>query len=65
MTLAEKLREEGIMKGMERGMEVGAKQRATNVARKLLKMNMTIEQVAEATDLAKKEVEEIKKELQN
>jgi predicted transposase YdaD len=63
MTLAEQFREEGIIKGIEVGMEKGAKQRAINVARKLLKMNMSVEQVVDATDLTKKEVEEIKEEL--
>jgi len=67
MSLAEQLkqegREEGIIKGMEVGMEKGAKQSRMNVARKLLKMNMTIEQVADATDLTEKEIEKINEDL--
>ena len=34
-----------------------------NVAKKLLKMKMTVEQVEEATGLTKKEIEEIKKDI--
>lgn len=67
MSLAEQLkqegREEGIIKGMEAGMEKGTRQKAISVARKLLKMNMTIEQVADATDLTEKEVEKINEDL--
>ncbi len=57
-------REEGLIKGIEVGIEKGEKQRAINVARKLLKMNMSIDQVVDATDLTKKEVEKIKEEIE-
>ena len=41
----------------------GKKEEKINVAKKLLKMKMTVEQVEEATGLTKKEIEEIKKDI--
>ena len=69
MSLAEQLkqegREEGIIKGMEAGMEKGTQKKAIAVARKLFKMNMTVEQVADATDLTEKEVAKIKEQVKS
>lgn len=69
MSIAEKLkqegREEGIIKGMEAGIEKGAKQRAVDVARRLLKMNLQIDQIVDATGLTKKEVEKMATEMEN
>lgn len=40
----------------------GKKDGIRETARKLLKMGLTIEQIIEATNLSKKEIEELKKE---
>jgi len=69
MSIAEKLRqegkEEGIMAGMEKGIELGAKQRAIEVAKKLIEINLTIQQITEATGLPKFEVEKIAQEMKH
>ncbi len=65
MTLAEMFKEEGIMKGMERGIEVGAKQGKLEVAKRLINMELPIEQIVDATGLPKKEIERIAKEMDN
>ena len=79
MTLAEILREEGrneglerglekgmergMERGMEKGMELGAKNRALEVARKLIKMNLNLDQIVESTGLSKKEIAKLIKEM--
>lgn len=67
MTLAEKFRkegeEQGILKGIEKGVELGARQSKMEVARKLIKMNMSLEQIADITGLPNKKVEEIAQEM--
>ena len=79
MTLAEILRDEGknegriqgikeglkegLEQGMEKGMEVGAKSRALEVARKLIKMNLNLDQIVESTGLPKKEIAKLIKEM--
>ena len=77
MTLAEILREEGrneglecglekgMERGMEKGMELGAKNRALEVARKLIKMNLNLDQIVETTGLSKKEIAKLIKEMSN
>ena len=77
MTLAEIFRkegkEEGILKGMEKGMEkgiekgieVGAKQGKIEVAKRLIKMGLSMEQIVDATGLPKKEIQKIAKEIGN
>ena len=61
MTLAEIFREEG----MEKGIEVGAKQGKIGVAKGLIKMGFSMEQIVDATGLPKKEIEKIAKEIGN
>lgn len=75
MTLADYLREEGkteghlqglqegLEKGMEKGIELGAKNTALEVARKLIKLNLSIDQIADTTGLTKKEVTKLAKEM--
>jgi len=69
MTLAEIFRkegkEEGILKGMEKGIEVGAKQGKIEVAKRLIKMGLSMEQIVDATGLPKKEIQKIAKEIGN
>ena len=48
-------REEGITKGIEEGKKENKKE----VAKKLLKRGMTIEEVAEISELEKKEIEKL------
>jgi len=48
--------EEGIEKGLAQGMEKGRKE----IARKLLKLNLPVEQISEATGLKREEIEELK-----
>lgn len=45
------------------GLKQGDKERKIKVAKKLLNMKMTIEQIIEVTELTKEEVEKIKREL--
>ena len=47
--------------GIERGRIEGEKSEKINIAQKLLKMNMSIEKIAEITELSKAEIEKIKK----
>ena len=47
--------------GIERGRIEGEKSEKINIAQKLLKMNMSIEKIADITELSKAEIEKIKK----
>ena len=47
----------------EDGKDEGKKEEKIQIAKKLLKMKMTVEQVEKATGLTKKEIEEIKKDI--
>ena len=55
MTVAEKLREEGI--------EIGAKQERINLVKKAIIKQMRLEDIIELTGLTEKEIEEIRKEM--
>lgn len=55
-TLAQRLREEGIKIGEERGM----KKRAEEAARKLLMMGIEIEKISVATGLKEEEIKKLK-----
>lgn len=61
MTIAEQL----IKEGMEKGMEKGRLEEKKNVARKLLSVGLTIEQIVEATDLSIEEIMELKENTDN
>ncbi|WP_213975562.1 hypothetical protein [Tepidanaerobacter acetatoxydans] len=69
MTLAKVFSEEGkeygIIKGMERGIEVGAKQGKLEVAKRLINMELPIEQIVDATGLPKKEIEKMAAGMDN
>ncbi len=58
-------REKGIEEGIEKGIEKGETEKAIKVAKNLLKMGISIKQVAEATEIAVEKVEEIRKEISN
>ena len=51
-------KEDGFEKGKEEGLKVGK----ISIVKKLLKKGMTIEEISEITEIAKEEIEEIKKE---
>ena len=55
--LAKYLRKEGLEEGMEKGIEKGEKQKAIEIATKLLNKGFSVEEVAEDTGL---DVEEVK-----
>ncbi|MBB3700380.1 Rpn family recombination-promoting nuclease/putative transposase [Flammeovirga yaeyamensis] len=52
-------KEEGIEIGKEEGIEIGEKRKAIETAKNLLKLNLTIEQIAETTGLTVEEVKNI------
>ena len=47
--------------GQEEGRKEATKEKQLEIARKMLTMNLSIEQIEEATELSKEEIEEIKK----
>lgn len=55
----EKGMKKGLEKGLEKGIEKGSKERALKIAKKLLEMNMNIEQIIEATGLTREEIENL------
>mgnify|MGYP001254971748 CR=1 FL=1 len=61
MTLAEKLREEGLKEGLEKGLEKGK----LEVARNAIKEGMELDLIAKLTGLPKKEIEKIAAEMDN
>ena len=56
--------EQGIEKGIEQGIEQGAEQKAIETAKKLLKDNLPIEQIAKYTALPLEKVQELTKEIE-
>lgn len=48
-----------IERGQKEGMQKGRKEEKIEIAKKLLKMNISIEKVAEATGLSKEEIQEL------
>ena len=53
---------EGERRGEERGKEKGKEESKIEIAKKLLNMNMTVEDIVEATGLTVEEVEKLKEE---
>ena len=53
-------RREGYQEGMEKGMEKGMKESSIAIAKNLLKMKYSIEQVSKITDLSKEEIEKLR-----
>ena len=66
-------KESGIAEGLEKGLEkgrtegtaLGEKKAQIKTAKKLLKLNMPIEQIVEVTELSKEEILDIKNKLNN
>ena len=55
--------EQGIKQGIEKGIEQGIEAKSIDIAKNLITMNLSIEQVIEATNLSKEKVEELFKEI--
>ena len=52
--------EKASRKEKQNGIEEGAKEKQIEIAKKLLKMGMTVEQIKEATKLSEKEIKKLK-----
>ena len=50
---------EGLAKGLEKGIEEGVYSKAIETAKKLIGMNLSIENIAKATGLSKEEIEKL------
>lgn len=53
-------REQGIKEGIKEGRKEGEKIKQMEIAKRLLKMKMPLEQIKEATELSKEEIEKLK-----
>ena len=53
--------EQGVIEGIEQGIEQGVEQNKNEIAKKLLNMNMSIEDISKATNLSIEEIEKLKK----
>ena len=60
--LFERRYEKGIAEGMEKGMEKGVEKSKLEIARRLIKMRLSIPMITEATGLSEKDIEKIKQE---
>ena len=56
-------KKEGIEQGKKEGIEQGKKENKIEIVKKMLKLNMDIEQIFEITNLSKKEIEQINKDI--
>ena len=56
---------EGIEQGIEKGIEQGAEQKAIETAKKLISMGLSLEQVAQGTELPLEKVIKLKEEILN
>ncbi|WP_257490761.1 Rpn family recombination-promoting nuclease/putative transposase [Anaerosalibacter massiliensis] len=61
----EKGRQEGRQEGKQEGIQEGRQEEKIEVAKKLIKMGLTIDKVIDATGLKKEEIEEIRKKMLN
>lgn len=55
--------EEGLKQGHEEGLKQGQEKEKIETAKKLLKLKMTTEEIADITGLNKQKIEKIKKEM--
>jgi predicted transposase/invertase (TIGR01784 family) len=55
----DKIREEAIQLGMERGMKKGKEERSLEIAKELKKSGVSLELIAKSTGLSKEEIEKI------
>ena len=54
--------EEGRIEGRAEGIEEGSKQKAYEIAKKLLYLNIALEDISKATGLSIEEIEKLRKE---
>jgi predicted transposase/invertase (TIGR01784 family) len=59
MSLAKKIKEEGIKEGIQKGREEGIQQKALETAKRLKILGIDIEKISEATGLSKKEIQDL------
>ena len=52
--------EQGVIEGIEQGIEQGVEQNKNEIAKKLLNMNMSIEDISKATNLSIEEIEKLR-----
>ena len=52
--------DKGLRDGLSRGISQGQKEEKKKIAKNLLQLNMSIEQIEEATGLTKEEIEKLK-----
>ncbi|MCK8825406.1 hypothetical protein [Fuchsiella alkaliacetigena] len=57
--------EMALKKAEKKGIEKGKKERDIEIARRLLKLNIEIDKIIEATELDKGKIEEMKKEMED
>ena len=55
-------KEEGIKEGKKEGIKQGKEENKKEIARKLIKMKLSIEQIMEATGLAKEQIKRLEQE---
>ena len=55
----ERARQEGIELGLQQGISQGTRQKAVDAARNALKMNLSVEQVSQITNLSLEEIREL------
>ncbi|MCK8825401.1 Rpn family recombination-promoting nuclease/putative transposase [Fuchsiella alkaliacetigena] len=60
-----KAEKKGMERGLEKGLEKGKKERNVEIARRLLRLNIEVGKIIEATELDKDKIEEIKKEMED
>ena len=54
--------EDGRIEGRAEGIEEGSKQKAYEIAKKLLYLNIALEDISKATGLSEEEIEELREE---
>ncbi|MBP5442924.1 MAG: hypothetical protein J6W60_03960 [Treponema sp.] len=57
--IMERARQEGIELGLQQGISQGTRQKAVDAARNALKMNLSVEQVSQITNLSLEEIREL------
>lgn len=61
-TWEEDAMKKGIRKGRQEGRQEGKLERNIEIAKNLLKINLSVEQIAQITDLSVEEIEKLKQD---
>jgi predicted transposase/invertase (TIGR01784 family) len=64
MTIAEIWEAQGIEKGIEKGRQEGRQEEKLEVARNLIKISLSTEQIAEVTGLEIKRIEKLREQIE-